>query len=96
MESLLSMEFLFNPDSIICMISGVVAGVVMAQFLKGWSISLVGNIVAGLVGGLFGGAVFNSLDFMDLSDYADPIVAGIVGAVVVITVGGVLWRAIRG
>jgi uncharacterized membrane protein YeaQ/YmgE (transglycosylase-associated protein family) len=95
MESLLSMEFLLSPDSIICMISGAVIGVLAAQFIKGWGFGLIGNLVAGLIGGLLGGAAFNTLDIIDLGDYADPIIAGIVGAAIVIAIGGAIWRAIK-
>lgn len=96
MESLLSMEFLLSPDSLICMITGVIVGVLIAQFLKGWGFGLIGNVVAGLVGGVLGGAAFNTLDIIDLGDYTDPIIAGIVGSVIVIAVGGVIWRAVKG
>jgi len=96
MESLVSAEFLLSPDSIICMITGVIIGVLMAQFLKGWGFGLIGNAVVGLVGGVIGGSVFNTLDIIDVGDYADPIIAGIVGAVILIPVGGVIWRIFKG
>lgn len=96
MESLLSSEFLVSPDSLICMITGVIVGLLMAQLLKGWGFGLIGNGVVGLVGGVIGGSVFNSLDIIDVGDYADPIIAAIVGAVILIPVAGVIWRVFKG
>lgn len=93
MESLLSVEYLMSVDSILAMVGGAVIGLLIAQFMKGWSFGLLISLVLGLVGGLFGGATFNMLDIMDLGDYADPIIAGAIGAVVVLLVGGVIRRS---
>lgn len=92
MESLISMEFLMSIDSILSMASGIVIALLVTQFLKGWGFGLIGNLVAGLVGGLFGGAIFNTLDIMDIGDYADPLIAGAVGALLVLLVGGAIRR----
>lgn len=92
MESLLSMEFLMSMDSILCIVSGAVIGLLAAQFIKGWGFGLTGNVVIGLVGGLISGGVFNTLDILDVGDYADPIIAGVVGAVLCLGIGGGLRR----
>lgn len=92
MESLISMEFLMSIDSILSMASGIVIALLVTQFMKGWGFGWIGNLVAGLVGGLLGGAIFNTLDIMDVGDYADPIIAGAVGAIVVLLVGGAIRR----
>lgn len=92
MESLISMEFLMSIDSVLSMASGVVIGLLVIQFMKGWGFGFIGNLAAGLVGGLFGGAIFNTLDIMDVGDYADPIIAGAVGAILVLLVGGAIRR----
>lgn len=93
MESLLSVEYLMSIDSILAMVSGAVIGLLIAQFMKGWSFGLLISLVLGIVGGLFGGAAFNMLDIIDIGDYADPIIAGVVGGVVVLVVGGAIRRS---
>lgn len=92
MESLISMEFLLSIDSVLSMATGVVIALLVTQISKGWGFGLIGNLVAGLIGGLFGGAIFNTLDIMDIGDYADPIIAGAVGATLVLLVGGAIRR----
>lgn len=93
MESLLSAEFLMSIDSILAMVSGAVIGLLIAQLMKEWSFGLPLSLLLGLVGGLFGGATFNMLDVMDIGDYADPIIAGAIGAAVVLLVAGAIRRS---
>ncbi|MEZ4862308.1 MAG: hypothetical protein R3C14_13415 [Caldilineaceae bacterium] len=90
MESLISGEYLMSIDSIICLISGAVIGLLAAQLFKGWGFGLIGNILIGLIGGVLGGAVFNNLDVMNLGDFADPIVAGLVGGTIFVGIAGLL------
>lgn len=92
MESLISMEYLMSIDSILCMLSGAVIGLVAWQFFKGWGFGLLGNLAIGLVAGLISGGVFNALDFLNVGDYADPIIAGVVGAVLCLGVAGLIRR----
>ena len=93
MESLLSAEFLMSIDSILAMVSGAVIGLLIAQLMKEWSFGLPLSLLLVLVGGLFGGATFNMLDVMDIGDYADPIIAGAIGAAVVLVVAGAIRRS---
>ncbi len=93
MESLLSAEFLMSIDSILAIVSGAVIGLLIAQLMKEWSFGLPLSFLLGLVGGLFGGATFNMLDVMDIGDYADPIIAGAIGAAVVLLVAGAIRRS---
>lgn len=93
MESLLSAEFLMSIDSILAIVSGAVIGLLIAQLMKEWSFGLPLSLLLGLVGGLFGGATFNMLDVMDIGDYADPIIAGAIGAAVVLVVAGAIRRS---
>ena len=93
MESLLSAEFLMSIDSILAMVSGAVIGLLIAQLMKEWSFGLPLSLLLGLVGGLFGGATFNMLDVMDIGDYADPIIAGAIGAAVVLLAAGAIRRS---
>ncbi len=93
MESLLSVEYLMSIDSLLAIISGAVIGLLIAQLMKEWSFGLPLSLLLGLVGGLFGGATFNMLDVMDIGDYADPIIAGAIGAAVVLLVAGAIRRS---
>ena len=93
MESLLSVEYLMSIDSLLAIISGAVIGLLIAQLMKEWSFGLPLSLLLGLVGGLFGGATFNMLDVMDIGDYADPIIAGAIGAAVVLVVAGAIRRS---
>jgi uncharacterized membrane protein YeaQ/YmgE (transglycosylase-associated protein family) len=95
MESLLSAEFLMSIDSILAMVSGAIIGLLVAQWMKEWSFGLIISLLLGLVGGLFGGAAFNMLDVMDIGDYADPIIAGVIGGAVVLVVAGAIRRSMN-
>lgn len=87
MEELpISMEFLMSIDAVLAMLGGVVIGLLVTWFIQGRGFGLVGNLVTGLVGGLVGGVLFNWLDFMDVGDYADPLIAGAVGGIVLLAI----------
>ena len=92
MESLISMEFLLSIDGVLALVSGAIVGLLAGQVRKGWGFGTVGNSVIGLVGGLAGGLIFNWLDFLNVGDYADPIIAGVVGAVILLGIIGALRR----
>ena len=91
-EFLVSSEFLMSVDSVLCMASGAIIGLLITLYKKGWGFGLIGNIVIGLVGGLIGGVLFNWLDFMNIGDIADPIIAGAVGAAIFVGIAGVFRR----
>lgn len=84
------MEIITSMDFIIWLIVGTVSGVLAGQVMKGNS--LLGTIVIGIVGSVISGFVFDWLDFMDVGDIADPVIAGVFGAVILLAVA---W-AIRG
>lgn len=92
MESIISAEFLLSIDAVLCLVSGAALGLLVGQFMQGWGVGTAGNIVIGLIGGLVGGLLFNWLDFLNVGDYADPIIAGIVGAAVLLGIVSVLRR----
>jgi uncharacterized membrane protein YeaQ/YmgE (transglycosylase-associated protein family) len=92
MEPILSMEFLMSIDGVLALVSGAIIGLLAGQFIQGWGFGTVGNSVIGLVGGLAGGFVFNWLDFLNVGDYADPIIAGVVGAIVLLGIIGAFRR----
>jgi uncharacterized membrane protein YeaQ/YmgE (transglycosylase-associated protein family) len=77
------------------MVSGAIIGLLVAQWMKEWSFGLIISLLLGLVGGLFGGAAFNMLDVMDIGDYADPIIAGVIGGAVVLVVAGAIRRSMN-
>jgi uncharacterized membrane protein YeaQ/YmgE (transglycosylase-associated protein family) len=86
------MDFFVTIDFIICLIVGAIVGLLAGQVMKGRGPGLIGNIVVGLVGGVAGGWVFDVLDFMNLGDVLDPIIAGVVGAVVLLAIAGAIRR----
>jgi uncharacterized membrane protein YeaQ/YmgE (transglycosylase-associated protein family) len=86
------MEFFSTVDFLICMIVGVVVGLLAWQVMKGSRLGLIGSILAGLVGGGIGGWLFDVLDFMDIGDVLDPVIAALVGASVLLTIAFLLWR----
>lgn len=84
------MEFLLSIDSVICVIVGAVIGGLAGQITKGFG--MLGNIGVGAAGGLIGGLVVDKLDFMDVGDYADPMISGLVGSVIAMAIAGVYLR----
>jgi uncharacterized membrane protein YeaQ/YmgE (transglycosylase-associated protein family) len=84
------MEFLLSIDSVICVIVGAIIGALSGQVTKGFG--MPGNIGVGAAGGLIGGLVVDKLDFMDVGDYADPVIAGVVGSVIAMAIAGLYLR----
>lgn len=85
-----AMEFLLSVDSIYCIIAGAILGGVASQLLKG--LRFVESIVAGVIGALLGGLIFNALDLLNVGDVADPVIAGAIGAIVLLAVVGMVRR----
>lgn len=86
------MEFFTTEDFTICLIVGAVVGLLAGQVIKGSSLGLIGNAVVGLVGGVIGGWLFDLLDFMNIGDVLDPIIAAVVGSVILLAIASVIWR----
>jgi uncharacterized membrane protein YeaQ/YmgE (transglycosylase-associated protein family) len=86
------MDFFVTVDFIICLIVGAVVGLLAGQVIKGKGLGLIGNIVVGIVGGVAGGWAFDVLDFMDIGDVLDPIIAGVVGAVILLAIASAIRR----
>ncbi len=84
------MEFIASIDSVICVIAGAIIGALAGRIVEGFG--MVGNIAAGAAGGLIGGLVVDKLDFMDVGDYADPAIAGVVGSVIAMAIAGLYLR----
>jgi uncharacterized membrane protein YeaQ/YmgE (transglycosylase-associated protein family) len=87
-----ALDFFTSPDGIICLIVGAIVGGAAIQLLKGWGIGLVGNLVLGAIGGVIGGYAFDVANIIDVGDYADPVIAAIVGAVILVGIVGVVRR----
>lgn len=84
------MEIIRSSDFVIFLVVGVILGALAGQIMKGGN--LVQSIVVGIVGSVISGFIFDWLDFMDVGDIADPILAGGFGAVILLAIA---W-AIRG
>lgn len=84
------MEIIVSIDLVIFLVVGAVLGALAGQIMKGGS--LLQNIAVGTVGSIISGFVFDWLDFMDVGDIADPAIAGVFGAVILLAIA---W-AIRG
>ena len=74
-----------SMDSAICLIAGAIIGGLTGQVMRGFG--TIGNIAIGAAGGVIGGLVFDKINVIDVGDYADPVIAGAVGAIVVLAVG---------
>jgi uncharacterized membrane protein YeaQ/YmgE (transglycosylase-associated protein family) len=86
------MEFFTTIDFIICIIVGAIVGLLAGPVIKGKGLGLIGNIVVGLVGGVVGGWAFDVLDFMDIGDVLDPIIASVVGAAIFLAIANAIRR----
>jgi uncharacterized membrane protein YeaQ/YmgE (transglycosylase-associated protein family) len=86
------MEFFATEDFIICLIVGAIVGLLAAMLIKGRGFGFIGNTVVGVIGGVIGGWVFDLLDFMNLGDVLDPIIASVVGAVILLAIASAIRR----
>jgi uncharacterized membrane protein YeaQ/YmgE (transglycosylase-associated protein family) len=87
-----ALDFFTSPDGILCLIVGAMIGVGATQLLKGWHLGLIPTVIISGLAGVIGGYVFDVINVIDVGDYADPIIAAVVGAAVIL---GVL-RVVRG
>lgn len=61
---------------------GIIAGWLAGKLIRGRGFGLIGDLVLGLLGGLVGGQIFGALGI--------PGPSGLIGAIVVATVGAVI------
>jgi uncharacterized membrane protein YeaQ/YmgE (transglycosylase-associated protein family) len=85
-----ALDFFAGVDAIICLAVGVFAGWLAGPFMRGGGYGLIGNIVIGAVGAVVSGLLFDWLNVMDIGDYLDPLIAGALGAAILLAVAGVL------
>lgn len=83
-------EIVASLDFVIFLIVGIVVGGLFGQFVKG--ANFIQSIVIGVIGSIISGFIFDWLDFMDFGDYADPIIAGVVGSVLLLTLSRAVSR----
>ena len=83
-------EIIGSLDFALFLIVGIVVGGLYGHFIKG--ANFIQSIVIGVIGSVISGFVFDWLNFMDVGDYADPIIAGTFGAVILLAIA---W-ALRG
>lgn len=77
-------EIIRSSDFVIFLLVGVIMSALAGQIMKGGS--LAQSIVVGTLGSVISGFIFDWLDFMDVGDYADPIIAGAFGAVILLAI----------
>jgi uncharacterized membrane protein YeaQ/YmgE (transglycosylase-associated protein family) len=80
------------PSLLLWIISGVVAGWLTGQAMRGRGYGLIGDLVIGLLGGIVGGWLFGALGLAGRGTVGE-IVMAFVGGVVLVAVGRILRRA---
>lgn len=80
------MEIVNSIDFVIFILVGAIAGLLSGQVIKGGGFGLTGNILIGIAGSVISGFVFDWLNFMNVGDIADPVIAGVVGAVILLAI----------
>jgi len=86
-------EIIRSLDFALFLIVGIVVGGLYGQFIKG--ANFIQSIVIGVIGSVISGFIFDWLDFMDFVDYLDPIIAGIVGTLLLLALARVLGATNR-
>jgi len=86
-------EIIRSLDFALFLIVGIVVGGLYGQFIKG--ANFIQSIVIGVIGSVISGFIFDWLDFMDFGDYLDPIIAGIVGTLLLLALARVLGATNR-
>lgn len=83
-----SLDFFAGVDVFICLAIGALAGWLAGQFMRGGGYGLVANILIGMVGGVLGGFIFDWINILDIGDLLDPLIAGALGAAVLLALAG--------
>lgn len=88
-----SLDFFAGVDVFVCLAIGALAGGLAGQFLRGGGYGLVANILIGMAGGILGGFIFDWINIIDVGDLLDPLIAGALGAIVLLALAGFIRPA---
>ena len=92
MSFISALDFFAGVDVIICLVVGAFAGWMAGPFMKRGGYGLIGNIVIGVVGSVLSGLLFDWINIMDIGDLLDPIIAGALGAGIVLAIADAFRR----
>ena len=92
MDFISSMDFFTSIDVIVCLVVGAIVGWLAGQIMKGGGFGLIGNVVIGMVGSAISGLLFDWINIMDIGDLLDPIIAGAIGAAIVLAIADAFRR----
>lgn len=79
-----SLDFFAGVDVFVCLAIGALAGLLAGQVMRGGGYGLVVNILIGMIGGILGGFIFDWINIIDAGDLLDPLIAGALGAIVLL------------
>lgn len=83
-------EIIGSIDFTIFLIVGVVMGGIYGQLVKGEN--FIVSVIIGVVGSVISGFIFDAINILDIGDYADPIIAGTLGAVILLTLNHLIFH----
>ena len=95
MSFISALDFFAGVDVIICLVVGAFAGWMAGPFMKRGGYGLIGNIVIGVVGSVLSGLLFDWINVIDVGDLLDPLIAGALGAAILLAVAGAIRPASR-
>jgi uncharacterized membrane protein YeaQ/YmgE (transglycosylase-associated protein family) len=76
------------------LVVGAVAGFLAGLIVKGYGFGLIGNIVVGIVGAAFGNWLLgHQFGINPGGDVVGPIITGVIGAVILLVLIGLIRRA---
>ena len=84
------MEYLMSIDAGICLVTGAIIGGLAGQIPMMKNLGLLPAIGIGAASGLIAGFLLDWLDIMNIGDIADPVIAGLVGSVIVLAIAGAI------
>lgn len=87
-------EIITSIDFVIFLMVGIGAGFLMGQITKN-GLGATANIAIAIAGSVISGFIFDWLNFMNIGDIADPVIAGVVGAVLLLTIAALFRREKR-
>jgi uncharacterized membrane protein YeaQ/YmgE (transglycosylase-associated protein family) len=80
-------------DAMTVVLAGLLAGYLADMVMKWRGYGMTGDVLLGVGGGLAGGALFNVFAIMPERDWLPMVAAAFAGAVVLIVVQRMFWKA---